>query len=64
MNQKKITEQDQAAAAELAMKLTAKIFADYQMKELITAGGKRAMISRTTLAEAIATGFLVGRATA
>jgi len=64
MNHKKPTEQDMAEAAAFAQKQTAQVFADYQMKELITAGGKRAMISRTTLAEQIATAFLLGRATA
>ena len=60
---KKPTRQDIEQAKALAFEITKRVFAHYTMEERITDGGKRAMISRTTLAEAVAKGFLAGRIT-
>lgn len=60
---KKPTAKDIHAAQAFAAQITLEVFEHYKMEERITDGGKRAMISRTTLAEAVAKGFLAGRIT-
>lgn len=61
---KKPTQDDIKQARAIATEITKQVFAHYQMEERITDGGKRAAISRTTLAEAVAKGFLAGRISA
>jgi hypothetical protein len=60
MNNQKPNKAEIELATKIAAQITEQIFAHYNARQLITQDGKRAKISRTTLAEVAAKAFLAG----